>query len=70
MQGDRKTRVRSGFTLVELLVVVAVMTILMGLLVAGAARLRITAMREGSKAICQALVAAVDKYSDEYRDYP
>jgi len=70
VKSHRNDGQKGGFTLIELLVVVAVMMILMGLLVAGAVRLRITAMREGSKAICQDFVSAIEAYQNSYRFYP
>ena len=63
-------RRRRGFTLVELLVVVAVMSILMGLIVGGAAQLRRTALCRASHAIVVNLAAAIEEYYEQYRAYP
>lgn len=70
MKGLRKARHGRGFTLIELLVVIAIMLLLMGLLVAAAAQLRIRAMREASKAMCQSFVTAIESYNNDYRAYP
>jgi len=70
VSGHRCGRSKRGFTLVELLVVVGVITILMGLVAAGVTALQRTAKIEASKAICQTFAAALEQYYQDYRAYP
>jgi len=61
---------RSGFTLVEILVVVSIIGVLMGLILGGvtAARRHFSVTR--TRAIIQLLDAAIDQYQLEWGDYP
>ncbi|MFC1708127.1 type II secretion system protein [Planctomycetota bacterium] len=59
-----------GFTLVELLTVVAIMAVLMSLLIYGLNTYRKMAYVEGTRALLLKLTSSIDAYHSEYRRYP
>ncbi len=59
-----------GFTLVELLTVIAIIAILMGLLFPAMGIVREQAKKAEAKTACTAIVAAVKAYNTEYGKYP
>jgi prepilin-type N-terminal cleavage/methylation domain-containing protein len=63
-------RNKKGFTLVELLTVLAVITILVGLLVPSMTMIRRTAKEAKQKAMLTAIEAALTTFRNDYGDYP
>lgn len=61
---------RSGFTLVEMLVVIAIIGILAALVVGGASHARETMVRSRVKAELNQLVSAIESYHKKYGFYP
>lgn len=59
-----------AFTLVELLVVVAIIFILVALLAAGLGKARESAKSKASRALVGRLQVALENYHSEFRDYP
>lgn len=62
--------VRQGFTLVELLVVVAILGILAGLLAWGVNAARISILKRAQAFEVQSIATAVEAYRNKYGDYP
>ena len=67
---SRSLETNRGFTLVELLTVIAIIAILMGLLFPAVASVRETAKKNQARNDCVGIVAAVKQYYAEYGKYP
>ena len=65
-----QNQTRRGFTIIELLVVVAVIAILMGLLLPALAKARATARRGAARHTMNTLVMALEKYREDFKYYP
>src|SRR5262252_7424037 len=61
---------RNGFTLIEMLVVLAIITVLGSLLLAGLGAARTTANINAVKITLSGLSAALDRYEADFNDYP
>ena len=61
---------RSGFTLVEMLVVVGILSLLMGLLLPSLLKATTKAKITETDALIKQLVAALQEYEHDYGDYP
>lgn len=61
---------RRGFTLIEMMIVIAIIGVLMGLLMAGISSIRRSAMRMQANEVITALYNAVDVYRLEHNRYP
>ena len=66
---DRRTR-QCAFTLVELLSVIAIISVLSGLTLASISYARRFADKNVTKQEIQMLVAGIERYSNENGDYP
>ena len=64
------TRRRSGFTLIEILVVMAIVITLVALLASGLGTAREKAKNKSSKALIGRVKSALENYFSEFRDYP
>lgn len=60
----------AGYTLVEILAVVAILTILMALFIVGLGKYRQNAYEKGTHALITSIRAAVEAYHGEFREYP
>ncbi|MHC4393671.1 MAG: prepilin-type N-terminal cleavage/methylation domain-containing protein, partial [Planctomycetota bacterium] len=60
----------SGFTLVELLVVIAVIAVLAGLTFAAMRSVRLSSQKKACKATLAGLVAQAETYAEEFGDFP
>src|SRR5262249_11259993 len=69
-KGQMMQRSRSGFTLIEMLVVVAIITILGSLILAGLGAARKTANINQVKIMIKGLEAALERYEGDFNDYP
>ncbi len=71
VRGDRITVAqRSGFTLVELLVVIVIIAVLAALIVPAVFQARLTAKNAVIKAEIDMLTMAIENYKNEYGSYP
>lgn len=61
---------RRGFTLIEILVVMAIILVLVGLLATGLGTAREKAKSKSSKALIGRVKVALESYFSEFRDYP
>lgn len=61
---------RRGFTLIELLAVIAIIITLVGIIVAGAGYAQRASQRAQAKAQLQQICLAIEKYKNEYGNYP
>ncbi|MGD0091153.1 MAG: prepilin-type N-terminal cleavage/methylation domain-containing protein [Planctomycetota bacterium] len=61
---------RHGFTLVEMLVVIAIISVLSALVLAALGTARRTANENATKAIIKLLEGALERYSTDFNDYP
>ena len=59
-----------GFTIVELIAVIAIISVLTGLLLAGVAKVRASAKIKKAKATMEQLEAALEMYGQNYGTYP
>ncbi|MDH4201652.1 MAG: type II secretion system GspH family protein [Phycisphaerae bacterium] len=66
----RKTKIRVGFTLVELLTTLAVIGILLGLLIPALNQVSKTATKVKQKAQFHAIGTALETFRNDYGDYP
>lgn len=60
----------AGYTLVEIMGVIAIMGILMSILLYGVAGIRRKGFEEGSRATIKTLQGGIDAYFNTYREYP
>jgi prepilin-type N-terminal cleavage/methylation domain-containing protein len=60
----------SGFTLVEMLIVIAIIGVLAGLLAWGVNAARVAILKRAQKAEIENLASAVERYREKYGDYP
>ncbi len=65
-----KRRRRAGFTLLELLIVMAVIAMLMGLLLAAIFRVNTGVRKQRARAAATALQTAIETYHSRYRQWP
>ncbi|HUW55704.1 MAG TPA: type II secretion system protein [Planctomycetota bacterium] len=63
-------RRRGGFTLLELMAVIAIICVLAGIMMAGAGKAREIAKRRRTEAILDVLATACERYWTLYHDYP
>jgi prepilin-type N-terminal cleavage/methylation domain-containing protein len=63
-------RLRAGFTLVEMLVVIAIIAILASMLLPVLAKVRVSAQKAQAKLQMQDLVTAIQKYDSDYGRFP
>ncbi|MEM1010582.1 MAG: type II secretion system protein, partial [Planctomycetota bacterium] len=70
MQSVTQRRRESGFTLVELLVVIGIIALLVGILIPTIARVRQAAFATDSAATVRALTNAIQTYYDDFQAYP
>ncbi|HYG75385.1 MAG TPA: prepilin-type N-terminal cleavage/methylation domain-containing protein [Planctomycetota bacterium] len=63
-------RPRTGFTLVEMLVVISILTILGGLVLTAISSARRTAKERATEATIKLLEAALMRYETDWQDYP
>jgi prepilin-type N-terminal cleavage/methylation domain-containing protein len=68
--GTGKRTFRQGFTLVELLIVIAILGILVGLLSWGVNAARISILKRAQAAEMASISSAVEAYRTKYGDYP
>lgn len=68
--GAGKRTFRQGFTLVELLIVIAILGILVGLLSWGVNAARISILKRAQTAEIASIASAVEAYRNKYGDYP
>jgi prepilin-type N-terminal cleavage/methylation domain-containing protein len=61
---------KAGFTMLELLVVMAILAILMGILLPVLARARKEARKNAARQAMNAIMMALSKYQEEHRYYP
>src|ERR1700728_2158177 len=61
---------RTGFTMVELIVVIGMIAILAGLLLPAVNHMRISALITGQKADFQTIASALEQYKADFGDYP
>ncbi len=61
---------RSGFTLVELLVVIGIIVLLMGILLPTLSKVRKSGQRTRAEAVLQNIAAAIGVYQLQFRSYP
>jgi general secretion pathway protein G len=66
----RKSALQRGFTLIEILVVVAIIVILVGAVIAIGSNIRSSSMRQATQGELQALEAAAEAYRLERGDLP
>ncbi len=66
----RKLVLNAGFTIVELIAVIAIISILTGLLLAGVSKVRASAKIKKAKATVEQLEAALEMYSQNWGTYP
>ena len=66
----RKSITVASFTIVELIAVIAIISVLTGLLLAGVAKVRASAKIKKAKATMEQLEAALEMYSQNWGDYP
>ncbi len=66
----RKLILTAGFTIVELIAVIAIISILTGLLLAGVSKVRASAKIKKAKATIEQLEVALEMYSQNYGTYP
>jgi prepilin-type N-terminal cleavage/methylation domain-containing protein len=63
-------RLRAGFTLVEMLVVIAIIAILAAMLLPALAKVKVSAQKAQAKLQMQDLVTAIQKYDSDYGRFP
>lgn len=68
-KGKEKMK-KSGFTLVEIMIVVAIIALLAAIAVPGLLRARMNANTSSAKAALQSLVTAIESYAAANGDYP
>ncbi len=60
----------AGFTLVEMLIVIAIIGVLAGLLAWGVNAARVAILKRAQKAEIENIASAVERYREKYGDYP
>lgn len=68
--GGAKARTRSGFTLIEVLIVIAIIGVLVGLLIPAVNMARRSVQQAAIAFEVQALANAIEQYKNKYGDYP
>jgi len=63
-------RPERGFTLIEIMTVVAIIAILMSVVLYGLGKYRVKAYEDGTRALIESLRSALESYHAEYREYP
>ena len=66
----RTSRGRSGFTLVELLTVVAIIILLIGILIPAISAARVQAKTAASAAVIKAVMSGVEMFQGDFKKYP
>lgn len=75
MSGRRSSRRaggggEAGYTLLEMMSVIAILALLMSILIYGIGKYRVTAYEKGTKALLENIRSALEAYRAEYGEYP
>lgn len=65
-----RARRQAGFTLLEIMTVIAILAILMSILIYGIGKYRITAYEKGTEGLLESIRAALESYHADYSEYP
>jgi prepilin-type N-terminal cleavage/methylation domain-containing protein len=66
----RRSRLEAGFTLLEIMSVIAILAILMSILLYGIGKYRIKAYEEGTRGLIEQVRAALESYHGDFGAYP